>query len=106
MGKQEVSYGTLGATKPDIIREVNGGLEAIEVKNYDLINENNLSSLGNELKRQVSERIVNLPEGSTQRIVLDVKGRNYSPSTLDNAINSIRNKLDSIYYDIPIDVMT
>lgn len=105
-GRQEVSYGTLGATRPDIIREVNSGLEAIEVKNYDLINDNNLSSLGNELKRQVSERIVNLPEGSTQRIVLDVKGRNYSQSVLDNAISSIHNKLDSIYYDIPIDVMT
>lgn len=103
--KQEVSYGTPGATRPDIIREVNGGLEAIEVKNYDLINDHNLSSLGNELKRQVSDRMVNLPEGSKQRIVLDVKGRNYNQSVLDNAISLIHNKLDSIYYDIPIDIM-
>ena len=37
-GGKEVPYGTQGATRPDIIRKTKDGLEAVEVKNYDLIN--------------------------------------------------------------------
>lgn len=102
---QEVAYGTKGATRPDIVRDVAGKLEAIEVKNYDLANSNNLNELYNELKREVSARLKNLPEGSIQRVVLDVKGRGYDQSVIDAAKQGIWSKLADIYPDIPIDIM-
>ena len=108
-GREQVSYlnrvevpaSTPGATRPDIIRTVGNHIEAIEVKNYDLVS--NSSLLKSELKRQISQRIVNLPEGSTQRIVLDVTGRNYSRSFVNAKIAEIQASLSDIYPNIPID---
>lgn len=102
---QEVAYGTLGGTRPDIVREVDGKLEAIEVKNYNLTTKNNLNELYNELEREVSTRVENLPKGSTQRVVLDVRGRGYAQSVIESAKQGIRSKLADVYPDIPINIM-
>lgn len=80
-------------------------LEAIEVKNYNLANKNNLNELYNELEREVSARVENLPEGSTQRLVLDVRDRGYDQPVIDSAEQGIRSKLADVYPDIPIDIM-
>lgn len=101
---KKVSYGTEGATRPDIVREVGGKFEAIEVKRYDL--ENNLPLLCQELERQVSDRVVNLPADYTQRIVLNTQGRGYSNTFVDNAIQTIQEHLDPIYPNLPIDIMS
>lgn len=103
LGGKEVSMQTPGATKPDIVRQIDGHLEAIEVKNYDL--ESNVTQLCNELKRQIGQRVNDLPKGSTQRIVLDVEGRGYSANIIDDAINSIQSALRDVYPDIPIDIL-
>lgn len=102
---EEVSITTQGTTRPDIVREINGHLEAIEVKNYDLQNTNSVNYLYSELERQVQERISNLPKGSTQRIVLCVKGRHYPESLIESVIKNISGRLYSIYPNIPIDVI-
>lgn len=100
---KEVPYGTEGATRPDIIREIGGKLEAIEIKDYDL--ENHLPQLCRELERQVSERVANLPADCTQRIVLNTQGRGYSKAFTDYVIQTIQKRLESIYPNIPIDIM-
>lgn len=102
---KEVPYGTAGATRPDIVREVNGTFEAIEVKNYDLSNSNNVRSLCKELLRQVSQRIDDLPNGYIQRIVLDVTDRDISYNDVNKAITLIQNTLNDIYPNIPIDII-
>lgn len=102
---EEVPYGTPGATRPDVIRTVGDHIEAMEVKYYNLSNENCVSTLCNELKRQVTDRIKNLPSGSTQRIVLDVTDRGFAQTTIDSAVAAIREKLINIYPDIPIDIV-
>ena len=101
---EEVKYSTYGATRPDIVRIVGDHIEAIEVKNYRLDNEYSFRNLQNELYRQVSARIENLPTGATQRIVLDVKGRGYSLEFINGKIAELQSFLD-IYPDIPIDIM-
>ena len=101
---KEVPYGTEGATRPDIVREIGGKFEAIEVKRYDL--ENHLSQLSQELERQVSDRVVNLPTGYTQRIVLNTQGRKYSKDFTDNVIQILQKHLETIYPNIPIDIMS
>ena len=104
MNGQEVSINTSGATRPDVVRVVNGHLEAIEVKCYDLSNSQNVNSLCNTLKSQVSERCTNIPQGTTQRIVLNTQGRNYSSDMLNGIKDQIRYTLNEVYPDIPIDI--
>ena len=85
-----------GSTRPDIVIEnPNGTIKAIEVKNYDL--SKNLPNLKHELKRQVSERVTNLPAGSTQEIALVTKHRNYSKEFLDKVVEELQEHLIPAY---------
>ena len=102
----EVNSSVPGATKPDIVRIVNGHPEAMEIKNYNLNSEASKEYLYKELKRQVTSRSINLPKDYTQRIVLDVQGRNYSNQTIKSVIDGIRNACKDVYPNIPVDVMT
>lgn len=101
----EVDYFTPGATRPDIVRVVDGHLEAIEVKNYNLESNKSLNTLYNELERQVTARIENLPIGSTQRIVLNVQGRGFTEELISTVTETIQSRLINIYPNIPIDIM-
>lgn len=102
---KEVPFGTPGATRPDIAIDVNGHLEAVEVKNYDLSNPNNVNSLCHTLKEQVVARVENLPENSTQKILLDTRNRGFSKEVIENAVNKISEALSEIYNNIPIDIL-
>ena len=101
---EEVAYGTKGATRPDVVRIVDGKIEAIEVKNYDLNSPNGLQNLSNELKRQVSARSANLPDGSLQRVALDIHGQKLSEEAVNTAISTIQNQCASCYPNLPVDV--
>lgn len=100
LGGKEVKWGTPYATRPDIVRTVGNHIEAIEVKNYDLAT--NSKQLITEFRRQISQRATDLPEGSTQRIVLDVTGRGYSANFIQSKIAEIQEALADIYRLIPI----
>ena len=103
-GKQ-VQFGTQGATRPDIVRVLSDHIEAIEVKYYNLENEACLSSLYNELVREITARVANLPKGSTQRIILDVTGRGFTEATCNTVKNKIWSLLENIYPNIPIEIV-
>lgn len=98
---EEVPYGTPGGVRPDVVV----GNEAIEVKCYDIGHAANLYELKETLTTEISQRVINLPEGMTQRIVLNVEGRGYSYQYVENVINWIQKSMEPIYPDIPIDVM-
>ncbi len=101
----EVPRGTPGATRPDVIREIHGHLEAIEVKYYDVSKSANRSELLSELEREISARVASMPEGTTQRVVLDVTGRGFPEEMMDNVVTLVQARLDSIYPNIPVDVI-
>ena len=104
LGGQEVSQFTQNATRPDIVRQLpNGSYEAIEVKNYNLID--NLDQLVNTLVGQIQQRVTDLPAGYSQRVVLDVAGRGYSDEVINAAISEIKVACASFYPDLPVDVM-
>ena len=103
---KEVSSSVLGSTKPDLVRTVNGKIEAIEIKNYNLNIKESREHLIKELNRQVSSRVEHLPTGSKQRIVLDVQGRNYDKNLLDTVIKNIKESCRDIYPNLPVDIMT
>ncbi len=100
---QEVPWGTAGGTRPDVVRQIGNQLESIEVKNYDL--QNNVGGLCSELKRQISQRVTDLPPDSLQRIALDVRGRGYTAEIIENAQNAIWSTLSDVYPNIPIDIL-
>ena len=100
---EQVLMNTEGATRPDLIRAIGNSHEAVEVKFYDL--EHNLSNLCSELKRQVGDRVVNLPEGYTQRVVLDVTGKGYTREIIEQAVTKVSDSLFDIYPNIPINVI-
>ena len=100
----EVSVSETGHTRPDVIRTIGDTIEAIEVKTYDLSTKTNRYNLCHELKRQISQRINDLPNGSLQRIALNVQGRGYSKDFIEKIVKMIRISVNQYYPNIPIDV--
>lgn len=104
-GKQ-VPANTTGATRPDVVvQNSNGTVHAIEVKNYNLAQSSNRRTLLNELERQVTSRLSNLPAGSTQEIVLDVRGRGFSDELIEYVVKAIQSRLANVYPDIPVTIL-
>ena len=103
---KEVAINTRGSTRPDVVvKNKDGTVKAIEVKNYNLSQSSNRSTMLRELERQVSSRVQNLPAASTQEIVLDVRGRNFDDKLLESTIEAIHKRLDDIYPNIPVKIM-
>lgn len=102
---KEVEFGTAGATRPDVVRMVDGHLEAIEVKYYNLESSASMNTLFRELDREIPARIANMPEGTTQRLVLDVTGRTFSQETVASAQAQIVEHYMDIYPNLPIDIV-
>lgn len=102
---EEVVSTTRNATRPDIVRDLGDHLEAIEVKNYNLDSPHGVSSLCNTLKRQIGDRVTNMPAGTSQRVVLDTRGRNTSAETIEKVILKIKEACNSVYMDLPVDVI-
>ena len=101
----EVSTKVTGSTRPDILAWFNGKLKDIEVKNYDLVKPSNLRAMITELRRQFSNRAAHLPEGTEQRLALDVRGRGYSKRMIQDYVKIIREKLSDVIPDLPIDII-
>ena len=102
---KEVPWGTPDATRPDVIKAVDDHLEAIEVKYYDLSDPGCKSVMMRELKREVKDRIVNMPSGTTQRVVLDVTDRGFSPEMVERVAAEVQKVLQPIYKNIPVDIV-
>ena len=86
-----------------MLKNPDGTVKAIEVKNHDLTK--NVSNLKHELQRQVSDRVANLPAGSTQEIALVTNGRGYSKELVDSVVKELQTHLSPTYGgNIPITV--
>lgn len=100
-----VPHGTAGGTRPDVIRVIDNHLEAVEVKYYDLSNPSNKNVMFKELYREVTDRITHLPEGTTQRIILDVTDRGFDADMVYKVVDQVLELLDDVYPNIPIEVV-
>lgn len=100
-----VPYATSGGTRPDVVRKIGDHLEAVEVKYYDLSNKDSVKGMYKILRKEIIDRIEHLPNGSTQRIVLDVTDRGYDAGFVNSVIDHIRELLDDVYPNIPIDIV-
>lgn len=103
---KEVPRNTSGATRPDVVvKNADGTVRAIEVKNYNLNQSSNRNTLLRELEREITSRTNNLPAGSTQEIVLDVRGRGFDNELIEKTITAIHNRLANVYPNIPITIL-
>jgi hypothetical protein len=82
---QEVPYGTEGSSRPELYRTGH----SIEVKNYNIQTNSGRNNLINNVSRQINERVSNLPGGTEQTIIIDVRGQDVSNTLL----REIRNKI-------------
>ena len=79
-GGQEVPNGTPNSVRPDWF----GNGEAVEVKNYKVQTSSARSRLVRVLGAQLRARADNLPEGTAQRVIIDIRGQ--SLSAADEAV--------------------
>lgn len=91
---EEVAYGTAGATRPDIVTEIDGMKIAGEVKRYDL--ENGFGNLKYVLKDQLAKRKTNLPEDYKQAVFLYIRNRGYSDALIDSRVAELTELLAEI----------
>lgn len=66
---------------------------AVEVKNYNLTRKGGPNSLATNVSKQVDQRITNLPAGTRQTVVIDVRGQNVSHEVLQDVKQRILDKL-------------
>ena len=105
MNGAEVSYATSGSTRPDVIRWVDDHLEAIEVKNYLLDSKASLYELKDTLKQEITARTIHMPEGTTQRVVLDIGGHRFSDELVSSVIDDLYELLRPIDPSIIIEAV-
>lgn len=82
---KEVPYGTKGSSRPDCYKKG----ASIEVKNYKITTTEGRSRLINNISKQVNKRITDLPDGTIQTVIVDVRGQDVS----NDILKSIRDKI-------------
>lgn len=65
---------------------------SIEVKNYNIQTTNGQSNLVRNLVKQIGQRSENLPYGSTQKIVIDIRGQDVSLAARKAIIDKVIDK--------------
>ena len=85
---EEVPYGTKGSVRPEFYK--NG--HSVEVKNYNVETSSGRNSLINNVSSQIKKRLTNLPEGTEQTVVIDVRGQDYNLEILRYIKNKIIEK--------------
>jgi hypothetical protein len=78
---REVRYGTSGSSRPDGFK-IGPPPEALEVKNYDVLDPGNRANLYETVQAQYRRRLGNLPKGTKQVFILDLRGQNVSSALL------------------------
>ncbi|MBA2871432.1 uncharacterized protein YukE [Anoxybacillus calidus] len=95
----EVQHGTKHSSRPDFY--IKG--HSIEVKNYNLTTSSGRSNLVRNVSKQINKRINDLPSGTKQTVIIDVRGQNTSRDVLRdvrNRINEITNGVAEIIFKI------
>ena len=88
---KEVPYATRGSSRPDFYTTGS----SIEVKNYNVTNNFGRNSLINTVSNQVNKRIADLPSGTKQTIIIDVRGQQVTNDVLRQIRTSILKKCNT-----------
>jgi RHS repeat-associated protein len=93
---EEVKYGTKGSVRPEGYKPG----ASLEVKNYTLTNSSGINNLISNVSKQINKRIDNLPEGTMQNIVIDIRGQKVSTETINKIQKRIKEKVETKNYNV------
>lgn len=88
---EEVPYGTKGSVRPDLYKE---GF-SIDVKNYNVETASGRSNLARNIEKQYYQRLSNLPEGTKQSVLIDIRGQNVSQDNISALYNNIMERTNN-----------
>ncbi|MEC0633371.1 T7SS effector LXG polymorphic toxin [Bacillus haynesii] len=83
----EVTHGTKNSSRPDFYNKGH----SIEVKNYKLSSSSGRSNLVRVVSDQFNKRVKDLPEGTKQTVIIDVRGQQVSREIL----RDVKRKIDA-----------
>jgi len=89
---EEVDYGTKGSTRPDWYKPG----ESVEVKNYNVETGAGQNRLVNNVVDQAVERANQLPPGTVQSVVLDVRGQSVTMDALNDIVGRMTSESGGI----------
>jgi hypothetical protein len=88
---KEVPYGTKGSVRPDYYKSGS----SVDIKNYNVETAQGRRNLANNISKQYYQRISNLPSGTKQYVLIDVRGQSVSNFELESLYNSIMEKTNN-----------
>ena len=88
---EEVPYGTKGSVRPDYYKD---GF-SVDIKNYNVESASGRSNLARNIEKQYYQRIENLPDGTKQSVMIDVRGQNVSDATLNALYDDIMQRTNN-----------
>lgn len=86
-----MKYGTKGSVRPDFYKTGS----SIDVKNYNIENASRRNNLVRNIAKQYQQRIGNLPSGTRQTVLIDIRGQNISNDSLSSLYNSIMQRTNN-----------
>lgn len=89
-GGKEVPYGTPDSVRPDQYSP--NYRMSVDVKNYNLETPQGRSRLVHNVAGQAQERAANLPPGTRQGLLLDLRGQKPDPRMLEKMLRRIARK--------------
>lgn len=87
----EVPYGTKGRVRSDYYKD---GF-CVDIKNYNVESASGRSNLARNIEKQYYQRIENLPDGTKQSVMIDVRGQNVSDEALDALYDDIMRRTNN-----------
>ncbi|MSS35719.1 hypothetical protein [Clostridium porci] len=88
---EEVPYGTKGSVRPDYYKD---GF-SVDIKNYNVESASGRSNLARNIEKQYYQRIENLPDGTKQSVMIDVRGQNVSDAALNALYDDIMQRTNN-----------
>lgn len=87
----EVPYGTKGRVRSDYYKD---GF-CVDIKNYNVESASGRSNLARNIEKQYYQRIENLPDGTKQSVMIDVRGQNVSDEALGALYDDIMRRTNN-----------
>ena len=88
---KEVPYGTKGSVRPDYYKDG----YSVDIKNYNVESASGRSNLARNIEKQYYQRIENLPEGTKQSVMIDIRGQNVTDADLSALYDDIMKRTDN-----------
>ena len=88
---EEVPYGTKGSVRPDYYKDG----YSVDIKNYNVESASGRSNLARNIEKQYYQRIENLPEGTKQSVMIDIRDQNVTDADLSALYDDIMKRTDN-----------